>query len=66
LVKKERILYPRPKSNFLLVKCSSCGTERVVYSHAVVPTKCESCGEILTEPTGGRAIIRAQIIRKLD
>jgi small subunit ribosomal protein S27e len=66
MVRKERVLYPRPKSNFLLVKCPSCGTERVVYSHATVPTKCESCGEVLTEPRGGKTQIKAQILRKMD
>jgi len=66
LVRKERVLYPRPRSSFLLVRCPSCKTERVVYSHATVPTKCDSCGEILTEPSGGKAVIRAEIIKKLD
>ncbi|MDG6939111.1 MAG: 30S ribosomal protein S27e [Nitrososphaerota archaeon] len=64
--RKERVLYPKPRSSFLLVKCASCATERVVYSNAAVQVKCDSCGEVLAEPTGGRANILAEVIKKMD
>jgi small subunit ribosomal protein S27e len=66
LVRKERQLFVRPGSAFLQVKCEKCGTEKAIFSNATVPIKCEVCGEILAEPSGGRALINGVITRRLD
>lgn len=66
LVRKERQLFVRPGSAFLQVKCGKCGTEKVVFSNATVPVKCEVCGEVIAEPSGGRTIINGEITRRLD
>lgn len=61
---KELIM--RPRSAFLLVRCPKCGAESVLFSHAKREIRCESCGELLAEPTGGKAIIYAKVIKRLD
>lgn len=66
MTKKNKILIVQPKSSFLLVKCVKCGAERVVFSHTTTKIYCEICKELLAEPTGGKAIIYGEIIRKLD
>ena len=65
-MKKDQILIPLPKSAFLLVKCPNCGAERVVFSHAKTVVKCPNCGAELTRPTGGKAEILGEIVRRLD
>lgn len=65
-MKKDQILIPLPKSAFLLVKCPNCGAERVVFSHSKTVVKCPNCGAELTRPTGGKAKILGEIVRRLD
>jgi len=55
-------LIPRPKSSFLKVKCPNCGNEQIIFSHAVNRVKCTVCGTVLAEPSGGKAIIKGEII----
>ena len=59
-------LIPRPKSKFLRVKCPDCGNEQVVFSHATNNVKCNVCGVLLAEPSGGRALIKGEIVAVLE
>ena len=43
-------------SKFFKVKCD-CGNEQVVFSHAAMTVKCLSCGKVLLEPMGGKAVL---------
>ena len=52
------------KSTFYLVECKD-GSQKVVFSHTNVQIK-DSNGEIIAEPTGGRAVIFGKIIKELD
>ena len=54
-------LIPRPTSRFIRVKCLNCESEQVVFSHANHIVKCRTCGEILAEPTGGKANIHGSV-----
>ena len=65
-MKKHKILIVQPKSSFLLVKCIKCGAERVIFSHSTSRVHCDVCGELLVEPTGGKAKIYGEITRRLD
>lgn len=66
LVKKEKILLPKPKSAFYLVECSNCKAQKIIFSHSTISVKCPSCNSILCESTGGKAIIKGNIVRRLD
>ena len=59
-------LIPKPKSVFLRVKCSKCGNEQLVFSNAVNKINCNVCGELLAEPSGGRAKIKGDIQTVLE
>lgn len=61
---KELIM--KPRSAFLLVKCPKCEAERVIFSHSKREIRCSNCGELLAEPTGGKAIIYGKIVKRLD
>ncbi len=58
-------LIPRPTSKFLRVRCRNCQSEKIIFSHASRVIKCDNCGEILAEPTGGKAKIHGEIIKEL-
>jgi small subunit ribosomal protein S27e len=64
-LKRSKVLIPQPRSRFLLVKCTVCGNEQVVFSHATFPARCLVCGNPLVEPTGGKAKIVGQLVRVL-
>lgn len=61
-----RRLVPKPRSAFLLVKCESCGNEQIIYSHTTVDVRCNVCGDLLAERTGGKAKMHGKIIRRVD
>jgi len=58
-------LIPRPTSRFLRVRCISCESEQIVFSHSSTHVECQTCGEKLAEPTGGKAKINGAIIAVL-
>ncbi len=55
-----------PKSRFLRVKCNDCQNEQVIFGCASKPVSCLVCGRTLSEPTGGKAFIKTQIIEVLE
>jgi len=59
-------LIPRPRSSFVRVKCLKCGNEQLVFSHAVNKINCNVCGVELAEPSGGKVIIKSEIIAVLE
>jgi len=61
-----KILVPKPRSRFILVRCPDCGNEQVVFSHATMTVTCRICGRVLARPTGGKAKIEGVAIKVLD
>ena len=59
-------LIPRPRSRFVRVKCPKCGNEQLVFSHAVNNVNCNVCGAELAEPTGGKVVIKGEIVTALE
>ena len=51
-------LIPQPKSKFLMVECNVCSNTQIVFSHSTTRVKCNVCGEVIVEPTGGKAQIK--------
>jgi small subunit ribosomal protein S27e len=58
-------LIPRPTSRFFRVRCISCEGEQIIFSHSSNVVKCQTCGEVLAEPKGGKAKINGAIIAVL-
>ena len=65
-LRSEKNLLQKPKSRFLKVKCSNCDNEQVIFGSASSPIDCQVCGTTLAEPTGGKAIIKTQILEVLE
>jgi small subunit ribosomal protein S27e len=59
-------LIPKPKSVFLRVKCPKCGNEQQIFSNAANKISCNVCGEVLAEPSGGRAKINGDVQAVLE
>ena len=52
-------------SKFWKLKCLECGNEQITFSHANIEVLCMGCGNVLLEPTGGKAhILKAKIIEE--
>jgi small subunit ribosomal protein S27e len=60
----EEIIFRSLESKFVKVKCKKCGHEQVIFEKASNKVKCLNCGELIAEPTGGKAKIYAEIIDK--
>jgi small subunit ribosomal protein S27e len=59
-------LIPKPRSVFLRVKCQKCGNEQLIFSNAVNKITCNVCGDLLAEPSGGRAKIHGDVQAVLE
>jgi len=47
---------------FLKVKCEKCKNEQVIFEKAASPVKCLVCGEVMAEPSGGKARLKAKLV----
>jgi small subunit ribosomal protein S27e len=47
---------------YVKVRCHKCNSEQLVFGKATTIVKCHKCGETLSNPTGGKASISAEIV----
>lgn len=57
---------PKTDSKFIKVKCEECGNEQVISEKPACKIKCLACDKILAESTGGKAVIKAQVVGPVD
>jgi small subunit ribosomal protein S27e len=53
-------------SSFVRVKCEKCKNEQVIFARASTSVKCLVCSEVLAEPTGGQASIKAKVVQVME
>lgn len=53
------------KSGFVKVKCHGCGNEQTIFGRAATEVTCIKCNEVIAQPTGGKAAIKAEILELL-
>ncbi len=53
---------PKDRARFLRVKCKDCPNEQIVFERAAAVVTCQVCGAVILEPTGGKALVRAEVI----
>ena len=61
-----RPMIPTPASRFLRVKCEDCGNEQVVFDRPSSVVLCQVCGATLAKPTGGKAVIRGEVLGAVE
>lgn len=49
-------------SEFVKVKCEKCKNEQIIFERPAGVVKCLVCEEVLAEPTGGKAMIKAKVL----
>jgi small subunit ribosomal protein S27e len=49
-------------SKWRRVKCSDCGNEQILFTRASTRVPCAVCGAALSEPTGGLATIKGEVL----
>ncbi|HIJ06768.1 MAG: 30S ribosomal protein S27e [Methanomicrobiales archaeon 53_19] len=54
------------RSSFVKVKCPDCENEQVVFEMASTTVDCIVCGTVLAESTGGKALIKAEIVSQFE
>ena len=54
------------RSKFLKVKCPDCENEQLIFDKATSVVECTVCGRVLTEPTGGKAVIKAEVVASYE
>ena len=59
-------MIPKPMSKFLRVKCEDCGSEQIVFDRAASVVLCQVCGATVAKPSGGKAVIRGEILGVLE
>jgi len=51
---------------FLKVKCADCGNSQTVFDRTNIKISCTVCGATLALPKGGKAIIKGEVVGRLD
>jgi small subunit ribosomal protein S27e len=59
-------MIPKPRSNFLAVKCGKCGEKRIIFNYSTSNIYCKSCGQLIAEKTGSKANILGEVLNTLD
>ncbi len=54
----------QPESKFVKVKCEECGNEQDIFNKPAEPVKCTVCNEVLADNTGGKANIKAKVLKE--
>lgn len=49
------------KSRFLLIECSNCNNEQVIFNKSSGEVKCLVCDKTVAKPTGGLGDIKTKI-----
>jgi small subunit ribosomal protein S27e len=57
---------PAPKSRFITVKCQDCGNEQIAFNKPATQVMCNVCGATLIKPTGGKGIVRGQMLGEVQ
>ncbi len=54
------------RARFVKVRCDKCKNEQTIFSNASTKIACLVCKEVLAEPSGGKAKIRADVLEVLS
>jgi len=54
------------KSKYMRVICRKCKNDQMLYNKVATVVKCNKCGAVLAEPTGGEARIHAKVVEVLS
>jgi len=53
-------------SSFVNVKCTDCGNVQTMFDRSNTKISCTVCGSTLALPSGGKAVIKGEIVERVD
>lgn len=53
-------------SRFIKVRCPKCKNEQIMFGKASTIVNCLVCGKTVSEPTGGKARIKARVLEVIE
>lgn len=54
------------KSSFIKVKCADCSNEQITFRKSAMEVKCLVCGAKLSDPTGGFADLKGELVEEVE
>lgn len=54
-----------PDSSFMKIRCPKCKNEQIIFEKATTAVPCLVCGNVLAEPRGGKAKLKARPLEVL-
>lgn len=54
------------KSKYMRVICRKCKSDQMLYNKVATVVKCNKCGAVLAEPSGGEALIHGKVVEVLS
>jgi len=55
-----------PDSKFIKIRCPKCKNEQISFGKSSTIVKCLVCGKVLSDPTGGKSMVKARILEVLE
>lgn len=55
-----------PTSKFVKVRCHKCKNEQIIFGKASTTVKCLVCDKVISDPSGGKAKVKARILEILE
>lgn len=52
--------------SFFRVRCPECETEVIIFDRSASVVTCHECGHTLARPTGGKAVLEAEIVEVVE
>ncbi|MBW9220638.1 30S ribosomal protein S27e [Methanothermococcus sp. SCGC AD-155-M21] len=59
-------LIQKPRSRFLKIQCTDCGSEQVIFGCPATVVKCITCGKTIAEPRSSKGLIKSKILEVLE
>ena len=56
----------KPNSRFIKVRCKDCENEQVLFNKASTEVSCHICGSKLAIPSGGKAIMKGEVLEYIE
>jgi len=51
---------------FVHVKCPDCNNKQILFVKCATRVPCQACGATLATPTGGKAVIKGEIVEVVE
>ena len=55
-----------PESKFIKLRCPKCKNEQIIFGKSSSIVKCLVCEKVISEPSGGKARVKARVLEVLQ